>query len=521
MSPEEWLAQQDASIKTSASSAETKQLSPEEWAASQPRTEQRRPFLGGEGSLLDLAKQGVQYAGETGYDIIQNMGAELGRPLVGGAQLLEKAITGSDPLTGAALKRIEQQQLEAQSRSPYASGLGQALGIAAPIAATWGTTAAPSLTRALLLGTGSGLAQPVEPGAQDYWTQKAEQGLTGAGVGGALKGVGVIGGKLSGKYAQPAEAQILARTEADKLGFKTTPEMASRWDNSVHTDLHNIDLMTRKVTQEAGEATTDVNPKWIANRYNTLSKDYTDFFTGKQFKVDTKELAPKLQGFLELESQMPATLRDSRVVKQAVGFLQNMQQQGGNVSAIKVDGPALHEMYKRLGDLASSRDASSEFKQLANSVRSAIKTSIESNLDEKALKKFEGINKKWQALKAIDDSGAVDKQTNRISGDRLGAWISKQERPDSYGSDGLRQLGTIGQKLGIGSESQRVRSSLGTDPFTKAGRARSVVGALTPSFAKERLFQQYATGAKPDLTSAGGIAMLSALLGRRELQGGQ
>ena len=145
---------------------------------------------------------------------------------------------------------------------------------------------------------------------------------------------------------------------------------------------------------------------------------------------------------------------------------------------------------------ASNPGASSEFRELANGIRSSITDIVEGQLGGDARREFQRLNRQWQATRAVESSR--DPRTNKISGDKLGDFIDKQDRSATYGSDKLRDLGNIGQKLGIGSEGQRTRS-YAQDVATKAGRLRQVASHLIP--AKERMYQQYKSGMLPDLSS--------------------
>ena len=446
-------------------------------------------------SMGERVSAGVQRAGETLADVGTAAGAAIGEPLMGLAQMGERAFTGREDFTGPKLRQIEQEKQAALARSPLHAGLGYIGGMAAP-AIAMGGTAAPSVAKTLATGGLWGASQPVTPGKEDtdYWIEKAKQASFSTGLGAGVKAAGALGGKALGQYVQPAEAQVQARTRADQLGFKTTPTMAAARTTDIVADRHNVDNMTKLATRETGEQTRNVSNEWIASRYKNIGQGYEDMFKGKTFTVDNRNIGKGLVEYKDLEAQMPANLRDTRVMKTVDSMLSDIAAYGGKPVAI--DGTALHNMYKRLGDMASNPGASSEFRELANGIRSSITDIVEGQLGGDARREFQRLNRQWQATRAVESSR--DPRTNKISGDKLGDFIDKQDRSATYGSDKLRDLGNIGQKLGIGSEGQRTRS-YAQDVATKAGRLRQVASHLIP--AKERMYQQYKSGMLPDLSS--------------------
>lgn len=145
---------------------------------------------------LRAGKGAISSAGESLYD--GAMGAAQGVTM-GGADELAGMLPGTSMQEQQALTR------QAQQRSPWAYGLGNAAGAAVPAMVSGGATALEQLAMSALQGGAAGFL-----GNDGDMQQRAGSGLVGAGVGAAVTGGAQGIGKLAPMLGRAADSERAA-----------------------------------------------------------------------------------------------------------------------------------------------------------------------------------------------------------------------------------------------------------------------------------------------------------------------
>jgi hypothetical protein len=168
------------------------------------------------------------------------------------AELAANAITND---ANAGLRKINAQYSPYSAARPYTAGAGNIGGgmvAAAPLAAL-----APggALVGGAVSGAAGAVAQPVDPDAQDYWQQKAEQTAAG-GAGGAILGptAAGIGRVFAPNALSPAAADLAAR------GVRLTPgQQGNGLMNTIEQKAMSLPIVGHSIANARQTAVEDFN----------------------------------------------------------------------------------------------------------------------------------------------------------------------------------------------------------------------------------------------------------------------
>jgi hypothetical protein len=277
-----------------------------------------------------------------------------------------------------------------------------------------------------------------------------------------------------------------ARTEdvlkaGEDLGFRFEPAQAREAEPTYGPGFasnarSNQNLANRYTSKIMGAETNNFEKDYLAKRFKEARQSYDSIFN-KPIQGDSK-LIQDLQDIKDFEAKItPADVRKltataNNIIDQYNTAAQNV---GGKVTKFMMDGRVFKELRDDLAALSrsnlSGKDAvkAGEFVDLLDGV-------IERSNPQDFLK-LQDTNKKYAALKAVEESGAIDPAGN-ISLKTLGDYLDKKipgfgRGTETHPLDTLGKIGVTGNLTSLSEGFKKGSTSL-SELFNRFGRIATI-----------------------------------------------
>lgn len=282
----------------------------------------------------------------------------------------------------------------------------------------------------------------------------------------------------------PTQTSERAARRAEELGFKISPAQV-RGDEPIPMKgatgfaEQNQTKANELASRGTGKQVSEIDDKFLAERFKTLGSDFDNLYQGRRFTIDTPAINA-LQAIAQMETQLPGFAAVTPVKQEAINLLRNYQIMAGRPGAVPssfaVDGEALQRMRNALTQAARSSSSRGQAHEIYNII-DVIDESVERNHPQIA-KQLAELRPKYRNTIILEDlyRKAGIRQGN-ISLEDLGDMLASTNKQyvRRTGMD-IDELGKLGRELRLRARWQPEGSSASAAEQTGRALGTALIG---------------------------------------------